>query len=50
MLNKIIPPEVPFIDKGLKYAKVAIITIVVVSIVIAGLITWIVTHFISRAW
>lgn len=58
-----IPPEVPFIlteegqkkafaaiDKGVKYAKAAIITIVVVSISIVGLVTWVVFHFISKAW
>jgi len=58
-----IPPEVPFIlteegqkkafaaiSNGVKYAKAAIITIVVILISIVGLISWVVIHFISKAW
>lgn len=57
------PDETPFIfteegrrqafeviDKGVKYAKVSFITILVVVISIVGLISYVALHFILKAW
>ena len=37
-------------DRGIKAAKAVIITIVIGSLVVVGLISWVVIHFLAKVW
>jgi len=62
MSNEITPPKLtdPFdkaieevakgVNKGVKYAKVALISIVLLSLSLTGLLVWAATHFILKVW
>lgn len=48
--EKVLDEVAKGVDRGIKYAKVAIILIVVLSSSLVGLISWVVIHFIIRSW
>lgn len=48
--DKVIEEVSKGIDKGVKYAKIAIISTVLLSISFVGVVSWVVIHFILKSW
>ncbi len=38
------------VDSGIKYAKAAIVVIFIGGLAIAGLVSWVVIHFLTKLW